>query len=145
MNQQPEQKTAEREKKIAIDFFYWWHNQPGSNTEYGFDEYKKTERYKMLDVSITIEADERDASLQKQVEELRKEVEAYEKAGELLKIRDLKRECRERKLHQESGCLHSRIESLESQIKDITDVIRKSKVTDCTASILDSINKIINR
>jgi len=26
-------------KKVAVEFFYWWHNQPGSNTEEGFDQW----------------------------------------------------------------------------------------------------------
>lgn len=28
-----------RAKAIATKFFYWWHNQPGSNTEQGFDDW----------------------------------------------------------------------------------------------------------
>lgn len=28
-------------KEIAVNFFYWWHNQSGSNTSEGFDEYIK--------------------------------------------------------------------------------------------------------
>jgi hypothetical protein len=27
------------QKQIAIDFFYWWHNQPGCNTDSGFDKW----------------------------------------------------------------------------------------------------------
>lgn len=30
-------------KGLATDFFYWWHNQPGTNTQDGFDEYAETE------------------------------------------------------------------------------------------------------
>lgn len=26
-------------KKIAVQFYYWWHNRPGSNTADGFDEW----------------------------------------------------------------------------------------------------------
>lgn len=26
-------------KEIAIGFYYWWHNQPGNNTQQGFDVY----------------------------------------------------------------------------------------------------------
>jgi hypothetical protein len=26
-------------KAIATEFFYWWHNQPGNNTEQGFDQW----------------------------------------------------------------------------------------------------------
>lgn len=29
-------------KDLACDFFYWWHNQPGSNTRSGFDDYADT-------------------------------------------------------------------------------------------------------
>jgi len=28
-------------KQIATEFYYWWHNQPGTNTEQGFDEWWK--------------------------------------------------------------------------------------------------------
>ena len=33
--------AAEHYKKLATDFFYWWHNQPGSNTQQGFDDWWK--------------------------------------------------------------------------------------------------------
>jgi hypothetical protein len=72
-NNTEQNKTAEREKMIAVDFFYWWHNQPGNNTEAGFNEYRKTERYKMLDVSITIEADIRDEQASARTKELEEE------------------------------------------------------------------------
>lgn len=26
-------------KRIAVSFFYYWHNQPGTNTDQGFDEW----------------------------------------------------------------------------------------------------------
>ena len=26
-------------KKVATDFFYWWYNKPGTNTQAGFDEW----------------------------------------------------------------------------------------------------------
>ena len=26
-------------KALATDFYYWWHNQEGTNTQQGFDEY----------------------------------------------------------------------------------------------------------
>ena len=26
-------------KKTALKFFYWWYNQPGSNTEQGWDKF----------------------------------------------------------------------------------------------------------
>jgi DNA repair exonuclease SbcCD ATPase subunit len=74
--EQPSER--ERIKKVAVDFFYWWHNQLGNNTEAGFDEYAKTERYKMLDVSITTELDIKDdASLQ--CASLREENERFKK------------------------------------------------------------------
>ncbi len=28
-------------KKMATDFFYWWYNQPGTNTQDGFDTWWK--------------------------------------------------------------------------------------------------------
>jgi hypothetical protein len=28
-------------KEIATKFYYWWHNQPGTNTEDGFDKWWK--------------------------------------------------------------------------------------------------------
>ena len=28
-------------KEIVTNFFYWWHNQPGTNTEEGFEEWLK--------------------------------------------------------------------------------------------------------
>lgn len=29
----------QREKAIATEFYYWWHNQPGSNTQDGYDDW----------------------------------------------------------------------------------------------------------
>lgn len=26
-------------KRIAVEFFYWWYNSPGTNTEQGFEEW----------------------------------------------------------------------------------------------------------
>ena len=26
-------------KKMATDFYYWWHNQEGTNTQQGFDDW----------------------------------------------------------------------------------------------------------
>lgn len=26
-------------KAVCVKFFYWWYNQPGSNTEQGFDDW----------------------------------------------------------------------------------------------------------
>lgn len=31
--------NVNKNKAIAIEFFYWWHNQPGANTEQGFDDW----------------------------------------------------------------------------------------------------------
>ena len=28
-------------KNICLDFFYWWYNQPGNNTEEGFEKWYK--------------------------------------------------------------------------------------------------------
>ena len=33
---------ADELKSLATDFFHWWHNQPGTNTQDGFDEWMKT-------------------------------------------------------------------------------------------------------
>lgn len=33
---------------VAKDFFYWWFNTPGTNTEQGYESYLKTDRYKAL-------------------------------------------------------------------------------------------------
>ena len=32
----------EQAKTIATNFYYWWHNQPGTNTLDGFDEWWET-------------------------------------------------------------------------------------------------------
>lgn len=29
----------EQARKIATEFYYWWHNQPGTNTQQGFDDW----------------------------------------------------------------------------------------------------------
>jgi len=31
-------------KEIATDFFRWWYNQPGANTDQGFDEWLRLNR-----------------------------------------------------------------------------------------------------
>ena len=31
-------------KEIATDFFRWWHNQPGANTDQGFDKWLRLNR-----------------------------------------------------------------------------------------------------
>lgn len=36
-------------KKIATDFYYWWHNQPGTNTQDGFDSF--WEQYSLADLN----------------------------------------------------------------------------------------------
>jgi hypothetical protein len=33
------QIAAVNEKKVAIEFFYWWYNAPGNNTRQGFEDY----------------------------------------------------------------------------------------------------------
>ena len=38
----------EKAKLLCTKFFYWWFNQPGNNTEQGFDEWAKTEEGKDL-------------------------------------------------------------------------------------------------
>jgi hypothetical protein len=36
----PDSKSSkERAKLQCTEFFYWWHNKPGSNTLQGFDEW----------------------------------------------------------------------------------------------------------
>ena len=35
-------------KEICTDFYYWWHNQPGANTQQGFDDWMKTTGVKQL-------------------------------------------------------------------------------------------------
>lgn len=34
-----ESVSKEDLKEICTSFFYWWYNQPGSNTEQGFDQW----------------------------------------------------------------------------------------------------------
>ena len=34
-----QQSAKEQHGAVAVEFFYWWHNQPGTNTEQGFDEW----------------------------------------------------------------------------------------------------------
>lgn len=31
--------SKEAAQKMATDFYYWWHNQPGANTQQGFAEW----------------------------------------------------------------------------------------------------------
>ena len=33
-------------KEVATEFFYWWHNQPGANTQQGFDDWWKSNKAK---------------------------------------------------------------------------------------------------
>lgn len=35
----PADLEKEAARKMATDFYYWWHNQPGTNTQQGFDEW----------------------------------------------------------------------------------------------------------
>ena len=35
-------------KALCTSFYYWWHNQPGTNTLQGFDEWMETDRAKEL-------------------------------------------------------------------------------------------------
>lgn len=37
----PKECLAQYSKKIAVEFYYWWHNQPGTNTKEGFDDWWK--------------------------------------------------------------------------------------------------------
>lgn len=34
-----QQSAKEQFGAVAVEFFYWWHNQPGTNTAQGFDEW----------------------------------------------------------------------------------------------------------
>lgn len=42
---QPAEQVPDRGwlKKFCTSFFYWWHNQPGANTQQGFDSWMNTE------------------------------------------------------------------------------------------------------
>jgi len=40
-------------KPIATRFFYWWHNQPGSNTESGFDDWWVSKEARSIVSEIT--------------------------------------------------------------------------------------------
>lgn len=45
----PEPRKKKKEapiKRIATDFFRWWYNQPGTNTDDGFDDWWKQNREK---------------------------------------------------------------------------------------------------
>lgn len=41
-----EQRHERLCRELATDFFYWWYNQPGTNTVQGFEAWKKTEQGK---------------------------------------------------------------------------------------------------
>lgn len=38
-------------REVATEFFYWWHNQPGTNTQAGFQDWLKlnAERFGLSD------------------------------------------------------------------------------------------------
>ncbi len=46
-------------KKISTDFYYWWHNQPGTNTQDGFDSF--WEQYTVTDMNESVEEKPKDA------------------------------------------------------------------------------------
>ena len=37
--QEQKEKDVLKAKRIATEFYWWWHNQPGKNTQQGFDEW----------------------------------------------------------------------------------------------------------
>ena len=39
--QTPKQSLEAHDKKVATEFFYWWYNQGGTNTQDGFDTWYK--------------------------------------------------------------------------------------------------------
>lgn len=39
LESQLKEERGKRLKKICIKFFYWWYNQPGNDTEQGFDKW----------------------------------------------------------------------------------------------------------
>src|SRR5690606_18456629 len=46
----PQSRITEQDaREIATQFFYWWHNQPGKNTEQGFGEWMTGEGRTLLD------------------------------------------------------------------------------------------------
>lgn len=44
----PQECLEQYSKNIAVEFYYWWHNQPGSNTKQGFDDWWKLQERKGL-------------------------------------------------------------------------------------------------
>lgn len=43
--------SSDKLKEFTTSFFYWWHNQPGTNTQQGFDEwFRDSEVKKILSV-----------------------------------------------------------------------------------------------
>lgn len=42
----------EKAKQIATTFYRWWHNQPGTNTDDGFDQWYEENRPKRLKAYI---------------------------------------------------------------------------------------------
>lgn len=41
-----EKAEDEEMKKNCINFYYWWHNQSGTNTEQGYEEWIKLDKEK---------------------------------------------------------------------------------------------------
>lgn len=41
LEQVPPEEKKDTAKDIAVKFYYWWHNQPGTNTEQGFEAWWK--------------------------------------------------------------------------------------------------------
>ena len=44
----PQRVTEQDAREIAIQFFYWWHNQPGTNTMQGFGDWLEFEGRALL-------------------------------------------------------------------------------------------------
>ena len=44
-------RNREYAKRVATEFYYWWHNQPGTNTEQGFEEFWR--EFRMKEMGIT--------------------------------------------------------------------------------------------
>jgi hypothetical protein len=56
-------KMREAAKKLATEFFYWWHNQPGSNTQSGFDDFAETGKGRELMAALHQQAESEPAAL----------------------------------------------------------------------------------
>lgn len=44
-------------KEVCTSFFYWWHNQPGANTQQGFDGWLETENAAILLARVSAPSD----------------------------------------------------------------------------------------